>query len=93
MDWLLPTTGLVVLIWNAERVLMEEPSEELEALVAVVGKASCEYAEPIERGEWWDRPAVPFHVVLQVAGDAVEDASMRWQSAGGQVRRVDRLCG
>lgn len=82
MDWLLPTTGLVVLIWNAERVLMDEPSEELEALVTVIGKASSEYAEPIDRGEWWDRPAVPFHVVLQATGDAAEDASMRWQSAG-----------
>jgi hypothetical protein len=60
MDWLLPTAGIVVLIRNDEQVLIEEPLEELEALVTVIGKASREYAEPIERGEWWDRPAVPF---------------------------------
>jgi len=82
MDWLLPMTGIVVLIRNAEQVLIEEPSAELEALVTVICKVSYDYAKPIERGEWWDRPAVPFHVVLQAAGDAAEDASRRWQSAG-----------
>lgn len=82
LDWLLPTAGIVVLVRNAEQVLIGEPGGELMALVTVIGKASREYAQPIERGEWWDRPAVPFHVVLQADGDAARVASQRWESAG-----------
>ena len=26
--------------------------------------AAEEWSRPVERGEWWDRAAVPFHVVL-----------------------------
>jgi hypothetical protein len=82
LDWLLPTAGIAVLVRNAEQALIAEPLEELKALVAVIGRASREYAEPIERGEWWDRPALPFRVVLQADGHVARDASRRWESAG-----------
>jgi RNAse (barnase) inhibitor barstar len=85
MDWLLPTTGIVALLRNAEQVLVEEPSVELEALIAVIGKASREYAQPIERGEWWDRPAVPFHCVLQAVALESTAVERRWTAAGGVV--------
>src|SRR2546429_7422905 len=30
------------------------------------------------RGQWWDRPAIPFHVVLQFEPDADASAMRRW---------------
>lgn len=85
MEWLLPCRGIVLLVGDAELVLVDEEAEALEAFVATLRNASNEYGEPIELGEAWDRPAVPFHVVLQAVGDASADASRRWTAAGAQL--------
>jgi hypothetical protein len=84
MDWLLPTTGIVVLVRDAADVLVDEGREELEAFVNALRNASRGYAEPVEQGEWWDRPAVPFHVVLQTASAASREATRRWEAAGAE---------
>lgn len=85
MEWLLPCKAIVLLVCDAELVLVDEGAEALEAFVATLGNASNEYGEPVELGEAWDRPAVPFHVVLQAPGDASADASRRWTAAGAQL--------
>lgn len=85
MEWLLPCKGIVFFVRDAELVLVDEGAEALEAFVAALRNASNEYGEPVELGEAWDRPAVPFHVVLQVPGDASADASRRWTAAGAQL--------
>ncbi len=82
MEWFLPSLGIVVVVRDADAVLADEPSEELEALVTAMRKASMAYAKPIEDGEWWDRPALPFHVVLQVAPELFDKATRRWTGAG-----------
>jgi hypothetical protein len=85
MEWLLPSKGIVLVVRQAEQVLVEEELEELEAFVAALRNASDEYGEPVELGEAWDRPAVPFHVLLQVSPDATSVAEQRWSAAGGQL--------
>src|SRR4051794_17109325 len=85
MEWLLPSKGIVLVVRDAEQVLVNEDAEELEAFVAALRNASYEYGEPVELGEAWDRPAVPFHVVLQVSGDVSSDAARRWAAAGAQL--------
>lgn len=84
MEWLLPCKGIVLLVRDAELVLVDEEAEALEAFVATLRNASNEYAESVELGEAWDRPAVPFHVVLQASGDASADASRRWTASGAE---------
>jgi RNAse (barnase) inhibitor barstar len=81
MYWLLPSPAIVLVVLNAAEVLADEARDELRTLVRVLDKASRAYAVEIERGEWWDRPALPFHVVLQASADVVEleDA---WRRAG-----------
>lgn len=85
MEWLLPAAGIVLVVVGAELVLVDEDAEQLEAFVSALRNASDEYGAPVALGEAWDRPAVPFHVVLQAAGDASAEASRRWAAAGAQL--------
>lgn len=82
---LLPGKAIVILITDALNVLADEPVAELEAFVAAVRNASATYGSPIADGEWWDRPAVPFHAVLQAESAASRDVVHRWSAAGATV--------
>jgi len=84
MDWLPLASGTVLLVLDAERTLSDDDSD-LPTLVRVLASASRTYAMPIERGEWWDRPAVPFHVVLQSDVGAMGTVRTRWEAAGAQL--------
>lgn len=84
MDWLPTGAGLVVVVLDAVEVLSES-EVELDALIRSIEAAHSAYSQPIELGEWWDRPAVPFHVVLQsLPGDA-SVLGTRWQDHGATV--------
>lgn len=74
--------GYVVLITEPDQVLADDEANELEWLVQSLTAATREWAQPVDRGEWWDRPAMPFHVVLACEGDVVERVSRVWCSAG-----------
>jgi len=85
MDWLPLGQGIVVVLLDAAQVLADEPAAELEVLVRAIIHASETYARPVDQGEWWDRPAVPFHVVLHApVGDATA-ITRRWVEAGAAV--------
>ncbi len=64
MDWLPMTAGIVIFVYDAIEVVADTPDVELAALVRSIEAARRAYSEPIKLGEWWDRPAVPFHVLL-----------------------------
>lgn len=66
-------------------MLAVEPAEALHALVSAFTNAARAYAEPVDEGEWWDRPAVPFHVVLQTPPKSQSDWLVNWIEAGAQV--------
>jgi hypothetical protein len=87
MEWLLPSKGIVLVVSRADLVLVDEGVEALEAFVASLRNASNEFGEPVELGEPWDRPAVPFHVMLQAAGDASAETARRWAAAGAHLSR------
>jgi len=84
MDWLLPTKAIVVLVGEPSDVLRDEPTDELQALVKAISNASETYNSPIAEGEWWDRPAVPFHIVLQTDPGTAGEVIEWWSSAGAQ---------
>lgn len=85
MDWLPMAAGIVLVIDGPTVVLADEPEVEMEVLVRLLRVAAETYAEPIARGEWWDRPAVPFHVVLHAQPHEAEETSQRWTEAGARV--------
>jgi hypothetical protein len=52
----------------------DEVPDKLDLFRDTLYDAGDEWARPISLGEWWDRPAVPFHVILHSETDALE----RW---------------
>ena len=78
------STGIVVIVFDAGEVLSHDP-EAMGVLVRSLQRARQVYATPIDRGEWWDRPAVPFHVVLQLG----RDQAARWEDVGASLLWFD----
>ncbi|MBB2974958.1 hypothetical protein FHX49_000499 [Microbacterium endophyticum] len=85
--------GYVVTMTEPDQVLADEEALELEWLVCSLRAAAAEWARPIELGEWWDRPAVPFHVILAGGSNHVVEAARRWSSAGAAVIPLGGLDG
>jgi len=85
LAWLPPRNGYVIVVGEPGQVLINAGAGALSALVSSLQRAAQEWARPVDLGEWWDRPAVPFHVVLQAAiGDAAT-VTRRWTEAGALV--------
>ena len=84
LAWLPPEAGYVVVITDPLLVLDDSPAE-FEVLVRTLLSAIKQWATPIDAGEWWDRPAVPFNVVL--ATDQVSEGPVRqrWAGAGADL--------
>jgi hypothetical protein len=85
MDWLPMNVGIVVVVLDSGDVLVDAAEVELSVLVRTITHAAEIYAQPIESGEWWDRPSVPFHVVLQAGPASIAAVRARWQAAGAEV--------
>lgn len=78
--------GYVVTITEPDQVLVEAGPEALGWLARSLQSAAEQWSRPVELGEWWDRPAIPFHVVLAGEPDAIELAARRWSAAGPEPR-------
>lgn len=76
--------GYVVAITEPDQVLVDAGSDALAWLTRSLASAAEEWSQPVELGEWWDRPAVPFHVVLAGTSDAIAAAQHRWSSVGAR---------
>lgn len=84
LEWLPAGRGYVVVILNALNVLGNEVGDRLQALVHSIVDAGREWSEPVNRGESWDREAIPFHVVLQESPDQRGSVCTRWSEAGAE---------
>lgn len=82
LDWAGSAAGIVIIVLDAIEVLSGEPPADLTTLVSVFTRAAKTYAEPIALGEWWDRPSVPFHVLLQANDQDHKLVRSRWEGAG-----------
>lgn len=80
LSWL-PAAGYVLLIVRSEEVLADEDDETLDLLRRILVRASERWATPVAKGESWDRPARPFHVVLQIPPERRVLAMDRWAIA------------
>jgi Barstar (barnase inhibitor) len=76
--------GFVIAITEPDEVLVDAGQEALSWLLGSLESGTTVWSQPVELGEWWDRPAVPFHVVLAGERDAVELAAHRWSAAGAE---------
>jgi hypothetical protein len=84
LSWLPQQFGYVLVIVDPKQVLVDV-DDGLSWLVRSLSRAAKEWATPVEVGEWWDRSAVPFHVVLQCDVDEVAGVIERWAAAGALI--------
>lgn len=86
LEWLPSGNGRVIAVVDSDDVLCDDDDVELGTLVRSFTRAFKAYSKPINDGEWWDRPALPFHVVLQI--DATQDCWLgrqRYLDAGASL--------
>lgn len=81
LSWL-PAPAYVLVIDEALDVLRDEPVEQLETLVRILGRAASEWSAPIALGEPWDRPAAPFHTVFHENPGREAALLQRYEQAG-----------
>ena len=74
--------GYVLTIVKPDQLLADEDAGALEWLVRSLQSAAETWSHPIDLCEWWDRPAVPLHVVLAGETETIELAAGRWSRAG-----------
>lgn len=79
------SAGIVVVVVSPDETLADAPPRELEWLVDSLSAAAAEWATPIDLGEWWDRAAVPFHVVLDLGATTATSDVTRWIAAGARL--------
>jgi len=85
LSWLQAGAGIVLLVTEPGEVLREPGNAELSRLVRLLDAAANEWGRSVSEGQWWDRPPVPFHVVLACEPGEVETARQRWVAAGASV--------
>lgn len=61
--------AFVICIAHASELLADAKSDALGRLLSVLETVADEFSTPVKEGESWDRPAVPFHVLLTGAGN------------------------
>lgn len=82
LSWLDMTAGLVLIVTEPLEVLSNAAPTELRLLADVLTSAAENWGQPVEEGEWWDRPARPFHIVLSCEAGKVDAVIQRWAAAG-----------
>lgn len=66
LDWLSVSNPVVIVVYDADQVLLDAHPSEFETFAEILRRASSELGNPIEDGESWDRPALAFHLVLHL---------------------------
>jgi hypothetical protein len=90
LSWLaLGPPGFVIVIAQPADVLCDTDDGGLAWFIVSLSRASREWAAPVELGEWWDRPAIPFHVVLHCLPGQADSVSTLWREAGAVVAMLD----
>ena len=79
LSWL-PGLAYVVVIDQARYLLDSEATNTTGLFLHVMEEVSERWAAPINLGEEWDRPSVPFHVLLRESPGNVKEMGQRFRS-------------
>jgi hypothetical protein len=88
LDWVPPGAGYVLIVTEPAQVLRESPAD-FRILVRTLDSTMMEWAMAVEAGEWWDRPPVPFNVVLEAERGNEDAIAARWRRARANLSRLD----
>lgn len=78
-----PGKGIALIVVEPDQILMNSPKLEieLELFLSCLINAATEWGEKIDLGEWWDRPALPFHMILVGTQKQLDAVSSKWRHA------------
>ena len=85
LSWLAPGAGYVFVITQPELTLIDTDDDGLAWLVRILTRAAQTWATPINQDPAFDRPAVPFHVALQIEPGDPQEARAAWEAAGAVI--------
>jgi Barstar (barnase inhibitor) len=73
-----PSRAYLIVIVDSDQILTEANDSGLkktdfEVLCEIFSRAYKKLINPVVKGELWDRPAIPFHVVMQVSPEKIID--------------------
>lgn len=71
LDEWLPADAYVLVVERAEEVLQDDGVGEVVTLLRVLHATGEFWAKPIEDGDRFDRPSVPFHVLLNMTSKVI----------------------
>ncbi len=91
LDWC-PPEGYVVVVSSAHAVMADEPAHpefkepsELAVLLDVLRRVTREWNAPVNEGQPWDRPGVPFHIVFVTETDHLAALQDRIAQTGREI--------
>jgi hypothetical protein len=87
LSWM-PALPRVLLFVQAVEILADEKSELLDLFSDVLVRAAEGWAEPLDRDLAWDRPALPFHAVLQVTAEDRPTVASTWTRSGAAIAEL-----
>lgn len=70
LDWL-PGAKYLLVILDSAQLLRDDEPVEMKVLFKILEKVCREWGTPIAKGECWDRPAKPFHVLFQCTPEEI----------------------
>ena len=78
LDEWIPADAFIVVITNAQSVLIDERPQEASWLIKVLNEVGEWWSRPITDNDRFNRPATPFHTVLQLSQNEIHDARRRF---------------
>ena len=88
LSWL-PADVYILLITNAEVLMIEENEQQLATLTRILENAGNEWSRPVEAPEWRRRPPVPFHTIFQCSEPNLPTVTVRLQSTGVALQEIE----
>ena len=89
LSWM-PAGGYVVAIRDSAVMLSRDDVKKFHTLVNILGNVAQEWSAAVAQGEAWDRPAKPFHVVVQTLPDDTTKLSKMIADVGMAVSEISR---
>lgn len=72
LSWF-PRKRYIVVIKVTGSINAKDHIDNLETLIEILSDVAKEWNVPIELGEEWDRPCIPFHTIVQFAIEQYSD--------------------
>ncbi len=89
LDWL-PIGGPILLLIEKSEMLLSDASKDLfEGFMSVLNDAGKEWSRPVDKGEDWDRPGLPFHVIFQVDSNMREEFETKLKKCSVQIDEIE----